>query len=237
MNSRTLEWQQRSTAHYNPVRDVCFPRQTSELFVTCSDRDIRVWLTSKKQELLRIQVPNLVCNCVAIAPDGSMIISGWEDGKIRAFAPESGKLLWSATNAHQKGVTSLACPNESTDFFISGGADGRVRLWQLRTGYGAAGSEPAMRVSVKEHSKDVSSLDFSFDDQTVGSASKDGSVIMWNLSADIDEATGAVVYGLSRSMSVQNTTMFSEVQFHPDASQFLTCGSDRKITYWSGDDG
>ena len=68
MDSRTLEWQLRLTAHYEPIHDICFPPpatqspghlgMASALFATCSNNDIRVWLSDKKQEALRIQVVN-----------------------------------------------------------------------------------------------------------------------------------------------------------------------------------
>jgi hypothetical protein len=40
-------------------------------------------------------------------PDGKAIISGWADGKIRAFTPQTGKLKFEIVNAHNKVCTSL----------------------------------------------------------------------------------------------------------------------------------
>ena len=34
-----------------------------------------------------------------------------------------------------------------------------------------------------------------------------------------------------------DNTMFRSILYHPDESQILTCGSDRKITYWDATDG
>ena len=51
----------RGTCHAGPVHDVCFPQGCSDIFVTCSMHDIRIWNAGLRQELLRIQVPNLVC--------------------------------------------------------------------------------------------------------------------------------------------------------------------------------
>lgn len=42
-------------------------------------------------------------NCVDFMPDGKSIISGWTDGKIRCFLPQSGKLLWILNKAHATG--------------------------------------------------------------------------------------------------------------------------------------
>ena len=100
LDAATLAPELRSTAHPSPVTDISFPRASSELFVTAAGSDIRLWNAYSRQELLRIQVPNLVCNCVQVAPDGASIISGWSDGKIRSFLPESGKLKFVITDAH-----------------------------------------------------------------------------------------------------------------------------------------
>ena len=53
---RTMVPTLQSTAHSAPVRDVCFPAGTSQLFLTASGSDIRVWNSAKQTELLRIQV-------------------------------------------------------------------------------------------------------------------------------------------------------------------------------------
>lgn len=49
-----------------------------------------------------------------------------DDGKIRAYMPQSGKLKFEINNAHNKGVTALAFTNDCTRI-ISGGGDGQVR--------------------------------------------------------------------------------------------------------------
>ena len=35
-------------------------------------------------------------------PDGKTILTGWNDNKIRAFLPQSGKLKFEINNAHNK---------------------------------------------------------------------------------------------------------------------------------------
>ncbi len=51
-------------------------RDSSELFVTSSRDDVRVWHAESSQELLRISVPNLTCNAVELTPDGKAIVTG-----------------------------------------------------------------------------------------------------------------------------------------------------------------
>ena len=48
----------------------------SELLVTCSSEDIKLWSTKTGQELLRIHVANKVCNAVDVVKDGKTLLSG-----------------------------------------------------------------------------------------------------------------------------------------------------------------
>lgn len=52
-----METELRGTCHFARVNDVIFPAGCSDLFITCSIADIRVWNAVLRQELLRIQVP------------------------------------------------------------------------------------------------------------------------------------------------------------------------------------
>lgn len=217
-----METELRGTCHFARVNDVVFPAGCSDLFISCSVADIRVWNAALRQELLRIQVnvltpspachpspplpsrlfcrtkleaisrgvhavfymlflfrllpfcaltpsaseaniaqsiyevkffcllqssglppphstprkllpppslprfrrlpydgvpfetqvPNLECYCVGITRSGGTIVSGWSDGKIRAFYPESGKLKFVISDAHAEGATAVALAHD-----------------------------------------------------------------------------------------------------------------------------
>ena len=100
-----------------------FIRDYSEVFGTCSRNDIRIWNSKTRQELLRIHVPNLECFCLGFMVDGKSIYSGWHDGKIRAFLPQSGKLLYVINDAHNHGCTAVTATSDGQRI-ISGGAEG-----------------------------------------------------------------------------------------------------------------
>jgi WD40 repeat protein len=112
VNATTLVPELRNTCHYERINDIAFPHNYSEVFATAAPNEIRIWNTKNRQELLRIQVPGLECYSVCFAYDGKSIISGWSDGKIRAFLPQSGKLLFVINDAHNHGCTSVTITSD-----------------------------------------------------------------------------------------------------------------------------
>jgi WD40 repeat protein len=184
--------------------------------------DIRVWNAAVRQELLRIQVPNLECKCVGITENGGTIVSGWTDGKLRAFYPESGRLKFVITDAHTDAATALAVCHMDDSLppwrMLSGGADGRVRVWSITS------SHQSLVHSFKEHRGPVTALSVASDNMQGVSASADGSCIIWDLERMV------------RMLALFEPTVFQAVLYHPDESQLLTCGSNHKISYWDAYD-
>lgn len=213
VDTRRFDPTLRATSHPDPINALCFPRGTDALFLTCSKGNVRLWDAEERTELLRIQVPNLQCLCVTVSPRGDSILTGWDDGKVRAFGPESGKLQWVIPDAHSEAVTALAVTN-SGRALVTGGRDGRVRLWELDTG------AHKMQLSFKEHKKEVTAIVVSRDDTECVSSSADGSCVVWNLRRG------------TRANALFASTVFKSVSYYPDEAQLITVGTDRKIGYW-----
>lgn len=212
-----------ATAHVARVKDVVFPSSFSDVFVTCSaGGDVRVWNTRKRTELLRIRVPNLECESVLTTHDGSEIVSGWSDGRVRSFFPESGKLKFVINDAHTDGVTALAIvPNMAPSnswTLLSGGRDGRIRGWKVTS------SHQQMLFSIKEHRGVVTALKVSQTGESCVSASADGSCLVFDLTTR------------TRKLALFEPNVFTQIVWHPDESQLLTTGSNYKITYWDAYD-
>ncbi|CAG9315816.1 unnamed protein product [Blepharisma stoltei] len=218
VDSDELKAELRNTCHYERINDVAFPLNYSEVFATCSINDIRVWNARNRQELLRIQVQNLECNCIGFTPDGKSIVSGWNDGKIRAFLPQSGRLMYVINDAHRHGVTAIISANNSTRI-LSGGIEGEVRIWKIGK------QTQTMESSMKEHRGRVWAIQINKNNDLAVTASSDGSCIVWDLRS------------FTRVICLFESTMFKQVLYNPDESQLLTTGSDRKITYWDTFDG
>jgi WD40 repeat protein len=207
-----------NTAHFEKVNCVAFPAGYSSTFATCSLQDIRLWDAATRNELLRIQVPNVECNCIAFSMDGRTLISGWSDGKIRAFGPQTGRLCYVINDAHKGGVTAVSSTSDCTRV-LSGGVDGKVRVWKIEQ------NSQSMLASMKEHNKPVTCIVCRRDeaggpDPEFLSASADGSCIVWSLS------------NYHRSNVFFSNCVFKAAQYHPDGSQIITGGSDKNISFW-----
>ncbi|KAF3687519.1 Cilia- and flagella-associated protein 52 [Channa argus] len=207
-----------STSHNRAVKDVAICFGTSELFASCSEEDIRLWHIDKPKELLRITVPNMTCNSLDFMVDGHSIISAWNDGKIRVFAPESGQLMLIIHNAHRMGVTAIAGTRDCRRI-VSGGGEGQVRVWELQS------RNHRLLETMKEHKATVACIKIKSDDKECVTASADGACIIWDL-----------VRFVSLQMVIANT-MFRTVCYHPDEYQIITSGTDRKVAYWDVYDG
>ncbi|KFQ31379.1 WD repeat-containing protein 16, partial [Merops nubicus] len=207
-----------AACHNEAVHDIVFPVGISDLFVTCSKNDIRVWHTPENKELLRIDMPNLTCHAVEVMRDGKSIISAWDDGRIRAFLPESGRPLYVIQHAHSLGVTAIAATSDCRRI-LSGGGEGQVRVWEI--------SEKTQKLQevLKEHVSAVSCIKIKKDDQECVTASLDGMCIIWD-----------IVRFVRKQMMLANT-LFKCVCYHPEEYQVITGGTDRKIGYWEVFDG
>ncbi|XP_023385618.1 cilia- and flagella-associated protein 52 [Pteropus vampyrus] len=203
-----------ATCHFEAVQDIVFPFGTAELFATCAKKDIRVWHTLSNRELLRITVPNMTCHGIDFMRDGKSIISAWDDGKIRAFAPETGRLMYVINNAHRIGTTVLSLSDIKPVL-----CGFQVRVWQIGC------QTQKLEEALKEHKSSVSCIRVKKNNEECVTASTDGTCIIWDL------------VHLRRNQMILANTLFQCVCYHPEEFQIITSGTDRKIAYWEVFDG
>ena len=221
----------RGTSHVGAVFDVCYPAYSSRVFATCAVEDIRVWDAKTKSELVRIRVPNLECRTIAITAAGDTLVSGWSDGKVRAFGPETGKMKWVMADAHD--LNNNGGPMDCTSVevvkeggaeepqsgepwrLLTGGVDGRVRVWRVTQ------QHRAMLSSTKEHRGAITALKVTSDLRNFISASTDGNCLVWDLQTYV------------RKANLFEATCYRACFYHPDCSQIVTTGANCKITFWA----
>jgi len=172
-----------------------------------------VWNSRTYQELLRVDIARSECACVAVPTDGKIILTGWADGRIRGYTPQSGQQLWVVNEAHLNGVTAIACDGARV---VTGGMTGDICVWQI----GAKGL--SLVKTLKEHHQRVTQIRFSKDGTDFVSASLDGSVILWD---------SARVTSRQRFMA---QTFFNGADLHNETGILVTVSSDKRIVFWDG---
>lgn len=68
----------------------------------------------------------------SLAFSGEVIITGWEDGAIRASDADEGVALWAIAGCHKGPVRALILSHNQR-FLCSGGDNGVVRVWEIKT--------------------------------------------------------------------------------------------------------
>jgi len=207
------------TCHTSAVHDLAFPHDYGEVFATASANDVRVWSARTLRELLRVTVKNCTCSGVLFAHDGSQMVTSWNDGRIRAFTPESGSPTYTMDDCHKNGVTAIAMSRDDSTL-VSGGGDGQVRVWRLRHAVGGV-----LLVAFKEHKEPVSSVHMHPTDREAITSSSDGTCVIWDI---VRFARVAMLY---------SSTVFTGAKFHPNGTQLITCGTNGYIGFWEATDG
>ncbi|KAF5303922.1 hypothetical protein FQA39_LY01707 [Lamprigera yunnana] len=206
------------TCHSSTIYCLAFPYQFSEVFATGAKNDVRIWNMATFQELLRIKVANFSCSSLDFAHDGKSLLTGWNDGIIRAFTPLTGRLMYAILDAHNKGVSALAVTHNGK-YIVSGGCEGQVRIWSITS------SVQSLVTKLTAHNGPISEIHINANDDEAISSSTDGSCIIWDLIRH------------SRKQVLFANTLFMCVRYYPTGVQVLTSGGDRKIGYWEVYDG
>ncbi|KAL0210602.1 hypothetical protein RCL1_005038 [Eukaryota sp. TZLM3-RCL] len=233
-----------SSAHALSPVVCCFPSllpQHGVVFVTGGGEDLRVWANEQPpvkaklstttlgstplgplRERVRIACPGVELLDACISSHGDALYTAWDDGHVRVFGPESGKLLFSIQNAH-KGFIHVAkhtkkggvsCISALDDCrLVTGGVDSLVRVWTI-----SKSGNATLTSTFKEHRTAISSL-VTFDN-LIASCSIDGTVVL----IDVDAG--------KRIGSFSSPSLFSDLVVNQDGTQAVTVSLDGKLRWF-----
>ena len=214
MKTEGLQAELRSACHTSKINQLVFPPGSSSIVGSCAFGSVRLWSTCSGAELLQIELPNVDCFSLAFTRDGKYILSGWSDGKIRAFTPQTGKLAFVVNDAHKDGVTAL-CGLGDASRIITGGVGGEIRIWLI-----LCRESQELESNLKEHRGRVTAIRIREDDLRAVSSSLDGSIVVWDI-----------------SNRVRLACLFGEAKIHSltyssDYTQIVSVGTDRRLCYF-----
>jgi WD domain, G-beta repeat/Anaphase-promoting complex subunit 4 WD40 domain len=208
------------TGHQKSVETIAFhPHQSGLLFSGDRSGQIKLWQIDPAEELVSIDSQQGKINCLAISPDGKLIISGGSDRTIKIWyfglSDERSIDYLVTLKAHQLAVNRIAFnPIESTVKFASVSSDRRVILW---------GMESKTPLSIlKSHTQAVKTLAFSPDGKLLATAGDDGLIQLW----DVDSRK------LVQTISAHRWTI-SSLSFMVDGATIISTSWDGNIKFWN----
>jgi len=128
-------------------------------------------------------------------------------------------------DGHMDGITASATSRRSLLPFISGAADGEIRLWDLA-------SRTRVASLTRGHSRVVTGLCFGLDGQEFYSCSDDGLIRLWSVSGSTktDNDGGSPNHGPLQTWRIQGS--FKSIDHHWFDPVFATA-SDESVNIWS----
>ena len=151
-------------------------------------------------------------DCIAISPDGNILVTGSVDNTIKVWNLATGKLLNTLTgHSDMLGCVAIS-PNGET--LVSGSLDNTIKVWNLATG--------TLKTTLASHSDYVSSLAISLDGNTLVSGSLDNTIKVWNL------ATGKL-----KTTLTGHSDQVRSVAISSNGETLVSGSKDKTIKVWN----
>lgn len=150
---------------------------------------------------------------VTFSPDGKWIVSASEDGTVKIWIRQGGKLIKTIITDHFQ-VYSLALSPDGKSF-ATGGFDAKVRIWSFGSG--------RLLQTIHENTFKILSLGFNHDGSRIVSGGANKSPKIW------DVESGALL----KSFESENNFAYV-ARFSPDG-KMMAAGGDKEIIVWDAE--
>ncbi|ETO05937.1 hypothetical protein RFI_31460 [Reticulomyxa filosa] len=153
---------------------------------------------------------------IQFSPDGSKLISYFNDKKIPVWDISSGKQLF-LLEGHEDNINEVQFSPDGTTI-ASGSSDKTIRLWDALTG---------KQIQIlKDYSKNIRKIIFSSDGSKIMSYSDDKTIRIWDVSLGKQIQ---VLEGHNGSIDC--------IHLLPDGSKLVSCSRGKTIRLWGSDNG
>jgi WD40 repeat protein len=169
-------------------------------------------------------------NAVAFTPDGKVLVTGGEDGRLRLWEPGQLKEK-AALEGHDSAVLSLAVSPDGK-LLATADREGSIRLWDLPAGkHRATLRGHRDRVPFKDQAALVRAVAFSPDGRLLVSGDYWGHVAVW----DVAKEKATAEFGVPHpTLPAPNLGTVHSVAFTPDGKA-VAIGCESAVRFWTPD--
>jgi WD40 repeat protein len=207
---------------YNLIRDLVWSPSGDKLAVTAQGVEsgagcgVVVIDTTTGETVLTVPTDENAVRSLDWSPDGSIILAGHEDGRVRKWDAQTGETL--AMLAGHTGIVHDAVFSPDGSMILTAGEDGTVRLWDS----GTAAEQSVFR----GHAGPVHSVAWSPDSTRIVSGGSDGLPRVW------DVATGQPLFVLPG-----HTDEVLIVTWSADGRRIASQGLEAVVKVWDAASG
>jgi eukaryotic-like serine/threonine-protein kinase len=178
--------------------------------VSTSEAPVMLWRVATKEPLAPLPGSGWTVRALAFSPDGTILASASEDGKIGLWDTSTWQRRGSLDDTDGVGCLAFA-PDGKT--LACGNKPGIIRIFDL--------TETTKPAVLPGHSKEIYALAFSPDGRTLATAGEDKTVRLWHA------ATGEELLVIEGHLTRVNAVAFS-----PDGRTLASGSHDGAVTLW-----
>ena len=192
-----------------PAFSLDFSASEDRLAAGSRHGELFIWDLKSGAELVRLDAHQDIIWDVAFSPDGTLIATASKDGAVKVWKTTGGQLVATAAG-HVRGTRTVEFLDSNR--LVSGGDDNCVRVWSS-----ASGAELA---EFAGHEQTVLDVVAATDDDSIFSASRDGTIRQWSLA----DHGGSIL--------IADRTPIASIALFPDEQFLAGTGGTGDVTVW-----
>jgi WD40 repeat protein len=210
--------------HQDSISSVRFSHDGKTIMAASADGEIK--LLDIDGNIKKTFKAKLSISSAIFSPNDRLIASAGFDGEIFIIDLSSGKVL------HQLKPKSYSSPVKCISFskngkmIVAGYDNNQIKLWDPYTA-----KEISNDSHFKEHLDSINSIDFSPTDNTIASASQDGTINVWDVQniRDVRDDRNVIVKKLQ---TFKGDVPIKSISFSPDGKMLVAGGEETTVRLW-----